>query len=184
GEIRLPARAQLAGFLLALLGPLQLAAFVATALLWPSPAPMPRCSLAPVADALDGLPAATVLIGVFDGPELLYRTHHRVIAGPYHHNAPGILDNYHAWLDDSADGGTAAAIVQRRGVAYVLGCTRFQSSLAGGDGRRTLARRVADGDVPPWLSPVAWPQGTVSDWRLYRVIEAQASALPSLPRHD
>lgn len=125
------------------------------------------CRLQPVAAALNRLPPATILTALSSGPELLYRTHHRTIAGPYHHNLDGMLDNFDAWLD--AGDGAAEAVVRRRGVAYVLACERFPPVLLGTGGRRTLAQRAASGDVPSWLQPVDWPAGVDTDWRLYRV---------------
>ncbi|MFA5940832.1 MAG: hypothetical protein WC809_15860 [Sinimarinibacterium sp.] len=128
----------------------------------------PRCSLRPVEAALNRLPPATVLAPLSNGPELLYRTHHRIVAGPYHHNVGGMLDSYHAWMDSGDD--RAEEVVRRRGVEYVLGCVAIQRALRGRAGARTLAQRVMDGDVPAWLEPMDWPAGTETGWRLYRVL--------------
>lgn len=125
------------------------------------------CNLAPVAEALNRLPPSTILTTLSSGPELLYRTHHRVIAGPYHHNVGGMLDNFHAWLD--AGDGRAEEVLRRRQVDYVLGCVRYQAALQGAGSSRSLAQRVAAGDVPGWLEPIGWPPDTQTGWRLYRV---------------
>ncbi|MEQ1438715.1 hypothetical protein AAG565_05065 [Fontimonas sp. SYSU GA230001] len=129
------------------------------------------CSLAPIADTLNRLPSATFLTPLVSGPEFLYRTHHRVIAGPYHHNADGMLDSFRAWLD--AGDGRVQEILRRRGIGYVLGCVRYQAALQGEAGQRTLMQRVVDGDVPEWLEPMPWPAGIQTGWRLYRVSLAQ-----------
>lgn len=162
----LPNREQWLGVVLTLLGPMVLGVALGLAQLEPKRGLM-KCSLASVADELNALPQATMLAPVFSGPELLYRTHHRVITGPYHHNVEGLLDHYHAWMD--AHGEAAQAIVERRGIQYVLGCTDFQGQLAGKAGSRSLAQRVASGDVPDWLESVALHGSADSPWRLYRV---------------
>ncbi|MEQ1438716.1 hypothetical protein AAG565_05070 [Fontimonas sp. SYSU GA230001] len=132
------------------------------------------CNLQPVAAQLNRLPPATMLTALTRGPELLYRTHHRIVAGPYHHNVQGMLDNFRAWMD--AGDGRAEEIVRRRGVDYVLGCVAFQHALRGQGAARTLAQRVADGDVPSWLEPMPWSAGTETGWRLYRVHLADVPA--------
>lgn len=173
----LPWYGQVRVFLLTLLPALQLGA--AAGLAWLSP-PQPQdqhCSLAGVADSLQLIQPATFLAPVFSGSELLYRTHHRIITGPYHHNVEGLLDNYHAWLHTGTD--SPPEIFARRGVGYVLGCTHYQNELRGREGQRTLMERVADGDVPPWLQAQPWPAGIETEWRLYRVgPPSLASAAP------
>lgn len=167
----LPARAQVAAFLLTVLGPLQLFAYIGLNTLFPTAAmslKARQCNLQPVAASLNQLPAATVLTGIFSGPELLYWTHHRTLAGPYHHNVAGLLDSYRAWLDDGQ--GPAREIIAKRHIEYVLGCTHIQRELRAPQQRRTLAERVADGDVPAWLQAQPWPAGMQTDWRLYKVI--------------
>jgi hypothetical protein len=160
-------RRQLGVFLLTVFPALQLGATVALASLWPPPPQEKHCSLASVAPTLQRIPPATFLAPVFSGSELLYRTHHRIITGPYHHNVDGLLDNYRGWLYSGTD--HPPEMFARRGIGYVLGCTHYQNELRGSAGRRTLMERVADGDVPPWLQPQPWPAGTDTEWRLYRV---------------
>lgn len=167
GGLRFTPMQQAGAFLLTLAGPLQLGASLGLAELSPQKISALECPLAPVASALNALPAATILAPVFSGPELLYRTHHRVIAGPYHHNVEGILDNYRAWLDTGTD--EAKAIVQRRDIEYVLACTDYQSQLMAKPPARSLAQRAASGDVPDWLEAVPWPRGAETAWRLYKV---------------
>lgn len=158
---------QIGTFLLALAGPLQLGASLGLTALSPEQRSALECPLAKLADPLNKLPAATLLAPVFSGPELLYRTHHRVIAGPYHHNVDGILDNYRAWMDTGS--GQAREIVHRRKIEYVLACTDYQQQLAAQPPARSLAQRAATGDVPEWLEPVPWPSGVETHWRLYKV---------------
>lgn len=125
------------------------------------------CRLSTVADSLQRLPPATILAPLSQGPELLFRTHHRVIAGPYHHNLEGMLDSYRAWLDGS--GQTLAEVAGRRGITLVLGCTYFQVEMLRDQAAPSLAQRIAKGQAPVWLQPVPWPAGVETGWRLYRV---------------
>lgn len=164
---RMPVREQIGAVLLTLAGPLQLGLTLALSLVMPDPTGPVQCSLRPVQKALSALPPATMLAPIFSGPELLYRTPHRIIAGPYHHNIEGILDNYRAWLD--SEGEQARSIIERRRIGYVLACTQYQLQLRAQAPARSLAQRAADGDVPAWLTPVPWPHGVESNWRLYRV---------------
>ena len=62
----------------------------------------------------------TIMAFVDFGPELLYRTSHRVIATPYHRNAAGIVDT-HRVLSDSTDE-EARRILQQRQVDLILVC--------------------------------------------------------------
>lgn len=75
------------------------------------------CELAPAAQALNTLAPGTVLLPLNDAPELLYRTHHRVIAGNYHHNIDGLSDYFAFWL-----GRDIEPVIVRRQVRYVLLC--------------------------------------------------------------
>lgn len=173
----LPFREQCAAFLLALAGPLQLAAALGLVALEPDRPAKKGCPLQPVEQALAQFPSSTMLAPIFSGPELLYRSHHRIIAGPYHHNIDGILDSYRAWLD--TQDAQAMEIVRRRKIDYVLACTDYQSALRAPAPARSLAQRTADGDVPAWLTPVPWPAGLESNWRLYRVQLATSGNVPS-----
>lgn len=173
-DASLALREQMAGLALILLPVLQML-LVLGLLFWQgteAPAERPECALPAIAPALNRLPPATVLVPVFDAPELLYLTHHRSVAGPYHHNVQGILDVYRAWSDDDAAAARAKAIVERRGIDYLLGCSRIQRALRGTEAAPSLAARVRDGDVPDWLVPVAWDDDPATDWRLYRVVAA------------
>lgn len=64
--------------------------------------------------ALRALPPATVLAPIDLGPQLLLRTHHRVLAAPYHRNAHGIR----AWIDGANDPSRARAA----GADYLIVC--------------------------------------------------------------
>ena len=173
-DATLTLREQWVGFIFTLLPVLQLVLVVGLLLLEEEEKQPIDCSLSSIAPAMNALPPATILVPVFSAPELLYFTHHRTIAGPYHHNVDGILDVYRAWAD--ADGEHAMAVIKRRGVRYVLGCTGIQRQLRGTDEAPSLASRVAEGLPPNWLEAMPWADGIDTEWRLYRVVETQSQA--------
>ncbi len=157
----------LVGFMLTVAPVLQLIVVAALGVVYPTSSRTPSCSLAGVAERLNDLPAGTVLAPVFSGPEWLYRTHHRILAGPYHHNIEGLLDTYRSWLDTG--GAISREVLQRRQVQYVAACVDMQPGLSGDDAHPTLMQRAVSGDVPPWLHPIELaPDG--SQWRIYRVV--------------
>lgn len=174
-------RQHLGGLAISLWPVLQLGLFAVLAVLWPTPPRDEHRSLRSVAPFLQQIPPATILTDLYSGPELLYRTRHRVIAGPYHHNVQGMLDNFHAWLDTGED--VAASIVRKRGIDYVLAYGSVRDLLKGKHGKRTLAQRAAAGDVPDWLHPVPWPADTDSEWHLYRVDPARLPAARAEEAH-
>ena len=54
-----------------------------------------------------------ILTSIFYGSELLYRTDHQIVTGPYHRNDTAILDTYDALT--AVDDGAARTIMERRG---------------------------------------------------------------------
>ncbi len=126
------------------------------------------CTLADIAAPLDALAPTTVLIALNDAPELLWRTHHRVIAGNYHHNTAGILDSFHIWRA-TGDERNARAIIARRDIRLLLVCANVHAQ---GD---TLAQRLARGATPTWLRG---PE-ILGHWYLYRV--AAPDTGPAVP---
>lgn len=102
------------------------------------------CSVHQAAAALNTLPTGIIMAYINYGPELLYRTSHSVVSGPYHRNRDGILDSFDFFRTGDRQ------ILKRRGVAYVLAC-------AGDSAREKDAHFMADlakGKHPAWLSPV------------------------------
>ena len=122
-----------------------------------------RCDLAAIAPALNDLPPSTLLASLSHGAELLYRTRHRIVAGLYHHNIPGMLDSNTLW--QTPDSASALAIIDRRQIDYVLICGKTAVRQAPG----SLGWRVAHGTPPAWLNPVPVPLDSASGWQLYRL---------------
>ncbi len=120
------------------------------------------CKLSDIADTLNFLPAGTVLAPINEGPELLWRTHHRIIAGNYHHNVQGLLDHFYLWRSVAPDE-SAKRLVDARKVDYILSCDFVPDELKLNNGQLTLASRLAAGESLDWL-PEARKTG---HWRLY-----------------
>ncbi|MEG3617968.1 hypothetical protein V5T82_05825 [Magnetovibrio sp. PR-2] len=91
-----------------------------------------------------------ILSHIHQGPEILYRTPHRVIGSPYHRNTQGILDAYRAVT--VTDPETVRNILDARKVNYLILCVNS------GEERHALKvegdimmRRYREGREPSWL---------------------------------
>lgn len=106
-----------------------------------------------------------VLSGIDIGPMVLVHTPHDVVATGHHRNH-GAMNR--VLTSFAAVPGDAAAIVAASRADYVLVCPR-QGELANMAKHypRGLGARIAADRAPPWLVPVALPDG--SEARLYRV---------------
>lgn len=124
---------------------------------------VPRCDLRPVADALAAVPPGLVASFIDLGPELLFRTHHAVLAAPYHRNNRGNLD-----LIDFLDGTPEEAlrIAKRRGITHAVVCPGMPEADAAAGRPASLRALLLAGTPPPWLVPV--PQSDPQA-RLYAV---------------
>jgi hypothetical protein len=100
---------------------------------------------------------AIVMAPIDRGPEILWRTSARIIAGPYE-MLPGLKDTA-AFLHGSE--AAAHGVAQRRGISHVLVCRSDNWPGFGGE--------IAVGRFPPWLKPEALKNGP-KEFRLYRVV--------------
>jgi hypothetical protein len=101
------------------------------------------------------------------GPELLYRTRHRVLAGPYHRNYPGILDTWRMLTSLEAD--LAWDLVQEREVDLILLCPARDDDYFGAAEGNTVYRRLIEGDPPVWARPLEIGRGLDSAFLLFEV---------------
>jgi asparagine N-glycosylation enzyme membrane subunit Stt3 len=135
----------------------------------------PTCSVKELAPFLNALAAdngrrpLTVLAMIDIGPELLYRTSHRVIGTPYHRNAAGIRDSYAGLASAEAE---ARRVLGARQVDLVLLCPKTDRSFyIGGSGDSSLYNRLLRGDVPQWLAPVPLPDPSLeAAFKIFRVV--------------
>jgi hypothetical protein len=98
-----------------------------------------------------------VMAPLWYGPEILWRSNARVIAGPYE-MLPALQSTAAFWSGNEA---SALAVVQRRGIAHALVCRHDTGPGFGGD--------LAKGAHPAWLKQVPLINGP-AEFRLYRVI--------------
>ncbi len=110
-------------------------------------------------------PKGLVLTFVDLGPRLVTLTHHDAIAGPYHRNPDAILDVMRAFRFDAP---AAKAMIDRRGVDYVLICPNMsESTIYRADAPKGFYMQLVEGRVPAWLEPVGLPKD--SPFRMWRV---------------
>ncbi len=114
----------------------------------------------------------TILSYIDFGPELLYRTEHRVLATPYHRNTGGILGAHEILSAKNLD--TAQGLVEARGVDLILLCPTRTSMysfepIGQGENRR-LFDRLVEGDPIPWVTPVPLGPNQGSGFLLFEVM--------------
>jgi hypothetical protein len=112
----------------------------------------PVGALATVLAEPDGWGARPRTIATFldFGPELLYRTPHRVLAGPYHRNDEGIMDSWR--LFTTTEEAEARRLVEARQVELLLLCPARDENYYGRVEGPTLYRDLRSGSPPPWLT--------------------------------
>lgn len=126
------------------------------------------CDLAKAAPALNGLPGPLVIAAHVDsGPELLFRTRHRVLSAPYHRNGDGILAVHRIFA--AADEKEAHEKARAAGADVLILCPAERARWVRVSGTASpFAARLLDGEVPLWLAPV--PDGG-SGLKIYRRTE-------------
>lgn len=117
----------------------------------------------------DGLGVAplTVVAFVDFGPELLYRTPHRILAGPYHRNYQGILGAYR-FLTSVTDLG-ARVLANEREIDLILLCPPMDRYYFGREGAEALYNRLLREEGPAWIRRVPLPLEAPEGFLLFRV---------------
>jgi hypothetical protein len=111
------------------------------------------------------LPQGVIATDIDFGSFVLALTPHGVIAAPYHRLADGIIADHRIFASppDAARG-----ILARFGATYVVTCgERAPPGLSAQERAASLWGRLAAGEPPGWLDPVAAQPGDV--FRVYRV---------------
>ncbi len=136
-------------------------------------ATVPACRLSGIARFLDdpagwGSATRTVLAPVDFGPELLYRTRHRMVATPYHRNRQGMGILASHLIMSAPTEEAARELVEERRIDLILLCP------SGGffrPGKETpsLYGKLLDHRVPPWLREVTLPDGLAGRFLLFEV---------------
>ncbi|MDZ4788358.1 MAG: hypothetical protein SH807_05405 [Blastochloris sp.] len=111
------------------------------------------------------------ILALFDlGPELLYRTHHNVIATPNHRNADGMIFYYDTLNADPSE--RIHERLQSRGVSLILlSATSSEKSFLAQSGKAdTFYHQLMNVAVPPYLKQLTLPAELSSDFKLFRVL--------------
>lgn len=126
------------------------------------------CEAAPLARWLAAtLPPATerpILLNLDGnaGPALAWFAPVRVVAGPYHRGEAAFADTQR--VREAASLADVEAVLRRRQAGFLLACR------ADRDGLGPAVSALLDAEAPPpWLSPVALPEGLAARFALWRV---------------
>lgn len=129
----------------------------------------PGCDLKQAASFLSdpaGLGAKTRLIAapIDEGAELLFRTPHDLLAGPFEHDASGNLDLFDLFTAHSDE--AAHTIALRRHIDIVMFC-RPEAVMWLPEDPANFVTRLEKGDRPLWLTPLEAP--AASGYRIFSV---------------
>jgi hypothetical protein len=113
-----------------------------------------------------------ILASVNFGPEILYRTRHRVVSTIHHRNAAGVLDG--ARILGGEDEAESLSLLRRRGIDLILLCPNSGNDgyFLAKKGKRVLYRRLQAGDMPAWVRETALPKDLENAFRLFEVVKA------------
>lgn len=126
-----------------------------------------ECDLEDVTAFLQGQGATTVLASQDVGPEILYRTDHRVIATPYHRNESGLL-YAHDLMGMPIDGQAAIDTrLRERDVGLILVCPGKADLLQPSESEGSFYEALVMGRPPKFIRQVKLPSGT--DYLLFAV---------------
>jgi len=113
----------------------------------------------------------TIATYLFTGPEILYRTKHKVLGTPYHRNRDGIVDEYRLFAE--TDQHIIHALVKERDVSLFVVCPHSQEErdyYTKGGGGKTFYEKLESGQIPQWLWPVTLPPELSHQFKMYRVV--------------
>lgn len=116
---------------------------------------------------LDQLPPGTVLGTLDHAPEILARTSHAAVAGPYHRNQGAMLIAIESL---SGDPRLARNLADRGDADYVALCLGAADTMFLAQRREdSLINALSQGRAPAWLEPVdGFEQGALRVWRVLR----------------
>lgn len=110
----------------------------------------------------------TILTRINYGPEIMYRTPHRVVATLHHHDLElaGIAALYR--IMKAVDMDQARRWLQHSGVGLILICPTGKHPYGTGAGNG-LYERLVSGRLPPWLEAVNLPASVDDGFRLFEL---------------
>lgn len=105
-------------------------------------------------------------------PEFAYRTPYRYVVAPYHRGGAAVEDTIAVF--GARDEASARAVLDRRGVAYVIVSLRIRRESVLGpldpESFEARLRRPDAADAPPWLRPIALPPELHGMYRMFEVL--------------
>ncbi len=104
------------------------------------------------------------------GPEILYRTSHKVLGTPYHRNRDGIVDGHTVFA--SSDIAKVREIVDRRKIDLFIICSNSKEErefYRNGDSRVSLYQLLNAKSPPPWVRQLTLPDRLSSKFVIYQV---------------
>ncbi len=113
-----------------------------------------------------------ILASVNFGPEILYRTRHRVVSTIHHRNAASVFDGVR--ILGGEDEAESLSLVRRRGIDLILLCPNSGNDgyFLANKGKRVLYRRLQAGDMPAWVRETALPKDLENAFLLFEVVKA------------
>jgi hypothetical protein len=103
-----------------------------------------------------------------EGPELLLRTRHSVLAGPYHLNLDGNRDAFDFFTARDAD--AAREIAEKRHASLVVICalpSQLRAYALDNRQQDSFIRQLIAGQIPDWMSQIKSPQ--LNDLMLFKI---------------
>jgi hypothetical protein len=103
------------------------------------------------------------------GPEIMYRTNHKVLATVHHRSVSGILDGY--YIFNGTDDEIITSIIAKRQVDLLVMCpgTGNDAYFLRGGNSGSLYKRLENEAVPDWLSPIKLPIEVAGKFKVFSV---------------
>lgn len=168
---RIPIKVLVLGALI--IGPLGLAGAIRYAEAGTGKPPEAVCPIDRLSAFLNTPPWAaspqTIVASANFGPELLYRTPHRVLATVHHRNIAGILDGHR--ILGGGDDAAVRKLITVRGVDLLVLCpgSRDDGYFVNEGEANHLYGRLEAGAVPDWLAPVTMLPDLAEHFKLFAV---------------
>lgn len=142
-----------------------------------------KCPLLPLGEYLTVLtqndPAPKTILAFKDfGPELLYRTSHRIVGTPMHRNPEGFGDSLA--IMKARNPRNAQRIIQRRQIDLILICLNSKVEAgfymnSSSNSTDNFYATLVEGVHPTWLNEVVLPEKLQESFRLFEVVQSKMS---------
>jgi len=140
-----------------------------------------KCPLIPLAEYLTEStlsdPSPKTILAFKDfGPEILYRTSHRIIGTPMHRNREGLGDSLAIMKAQNLF--KSKAIIQRRHVDLILLCLNSKAeadTYRDSVPNKNLYEMLSEGVSPIWLKEMVLPEKLQNSFRLFEVVKSKMS---------